>query len=74
MKKININKTVFELTQEYPELIDILVELGFLGVKNPVIKNTLGRVTTLKQGVEKQNKDINQVIEILKQKGFEVEE
>ncbi len=74
MRKININKTVYELTQEYPELIEILYELGFAGVKNPVVRNTLGRVTSLKQGIEKQKKNINEVIEVLKQKGFEVEE
>jgi len=28
-KKLDLNKTVYELTQEYPELIDIMAELGF---------------------------------------------
>jgi hypothetical protein len=72
MKKIDINKTVYELTQEYPELIDILAEIGFLGVKNPIVRNTLGRITTLKEGCKKQGKDIKEVIDILKNKGFEI--
>ncbi len=72
MKKIDINKTVYELTQEYPELIDILAEIGFLGVKNPIVRNTLARITTLKEGCKKQGKDIKEVIEILKNKGFEI--
>ena len=28
-KKIDLNKTVFELTKQYPELIDIMAKLGF---------------------------------------------
>ncbi len=72
MKEIDINKTVYELTQQYPELIDILSELGFLGIKNPVLRNTLGRVTTLKQGCEKQGKNINEVVKKLQEKGFTV--
>lgn len=28
-KKLNLTKSVYELTQEYPELIDIMAGLGF---------------------------------------------
>ena len=31
-KKLDLNKTVFELTEQYPELIDIMAKLGFTGV------------------------------------------
>ncbi len=31
MKEIDLKKSVYELTKTYPELIDILKELGFLG-------------------------------------------
>lgn len=73
MKKINLDKTVYELTEEYPELVNILAEIGFLGVKNPIVRNTLGRITTLRQGIEKQKKDLDDVVKLLKQKGFDVE-
>ncbi len=71
-KEIDINKTVYDLTSEYPELIDILGELGFAGVKNPIARNTVGRLTTLKQGCEKLGKDLNEVIEKLEENGFVV--
>ncbi|MEM4347329.1 MAG: DUF1858 domain-containing protein [Candidatus Altiarchaeota archaeon] len=73
MKKISIDKSIFELTDQYPELIEILYERGFLGVKNPVMRNTLGRITTLRQGIKKQGKNLEELIRILKEKGFEVE-
>jgi len=72
MKELDLKKSVYELTEAYPELIGILKELGFLGVANPVARNTLGRMTTIPQGVEKMKHDLNKVIARLKEAGFEV--
>jgi hypothetical protein len=72
MKEIDLNKSVYELTEQYPELIDILKEQGFLGVKNPVLRNTVWRVTTIPQGCKKQGKKLDEVVKILKEKGFEI--
>lgn len=72
MKELDLKKSVYELTEAYPELIGILKDLGFLGVANPIARNTLGRVTTIPQGCEKQKQDLNKVIQKLKEAGFEV--
>lgn len=72
MKEIDLNKSVYELTTAHPELIDILKELGFLGVANAVARNTIGRVTTIPQGSQKMGKDIAEVIKKLEEKGFKV--
>jgi len=72
MKEINLNKSVYELTESYPKLIEILKELGFLGVRNPLVRKTLGRKTTIPQGCQKQKKDLNEVIKILREKGFKI--
>jgi len=72
MKELDLKKSVYELTEAYPELIPILKDLGFLGVANPVARNTLGRVTTILQGAEKQKQDLNKIIQKLKESGFEV--
>ena len=74
MKEIDLNKSVYELTEAYPELINILKELGFLGVRNPLVRKTLGRKTTIPQGCQKQKKDLNEVIKILEKKGFKIKE
>jgi hypothetical protein len=72
MKEIELDKSVYELTKNYPELISILKEMGFFGVANPVVRNTLGRVTTIPQGCEKQGKDLAEVIMELEKQGFNV--
>lgn len=72
MKEIELEKSVYELTETYPELISILKEMGFFGVANLVVRNTLGRVTTIPQGCEKQGKDLAEVIKELEKQGFTV--
>lgn len=72
MKELDLKKSVYDLTEQYPELTGVLKELGFVGLANPVLRNTLGRVTTLPQGAEKQGKDLEEVIRILEGKGFTV--
>lgn len=34
-KKLDLNKPVFELVQEYPELVDVLKDLGFSEITKP---------------------------------------
>ncbi len=72
MKQIDLNKSVYELTEAYPDIIPILKELGFLGVSNAVVRNTIGRVTTIPQGCEKQGKDLAEVINKLEENGFKI--
>jgi hypothetical protein len=74
MKKIDLSKSLYDLTEEYPELILLLKEQGFPGVANPITRNTLGRMTTLPQGCEKQGKELKDVIKVLEEAGFEAVE
>ncbi len=72
MKEIDLEKSVYELTEAYPELIDILKELGFFGVASAIARNTLGRVTTIPQGCQKQGQDLTEVVKKLEDAGFVV--
>ena len=72
MRDIDLKKTVYKLTETYPELIEVLKDMGFLGVANPVVRKTLGKITTIPQGCQKQGKDLNEVIKKLEEMGFKV--
>jgi hypothetical protein len=43
MKVIDLNKSIYDLTEEYPELVDLLKELGFAGLAFPAVRKTLGK-------------------------------
>jgi translation initiation factor 1 (eIF-1/SUI1) len=71
-KHIDLKQNVYELTEAYPELIEVLKEMGFLGIANPITRKTLGKVITIPQGCKRQGKDLNDVTKKLKELGFEV--
>ena len=73
MKEIDLAKSVYELTEKYPELISILKELGFLGIANPIVRATLGKATTIPAGCKLQGKDLEDVKRTLAANGFTIE-
>ena len=70
MKQIDPHLTIFEITSQHSELIEILAELGFLGVKNPILRKTLGKKTSLLEGCKRQGKSIEEVRKKLQERGF----
>lgn len=71
-KVIDLDRTLYDLTTEHPELIDALFELGFMGVRNPVMRETHGKQMTVRAGCGHLGMDIDKVKAALTAKGFEV--
>ena len=72
-KKIDFSKTVFELTQEYPELIDIMVALGFTEIKKKVMLHSVGKIMTIPKGAQMKGISMVDIISSLQEHGFEIE-
>lgn len=71
-KIADLNKTLYYLTTEHPDLIDALFELGFMGVKNPVMRETHGKQMTVKTGCVHLGLDLEQVAAALRARGYTV--
>lgn len=74
MKQIDIRKTVFQLIQEYPELKEILVNLGFTPLEDSKMLNTVGRMMPLNKGAKQVGISPERLVDALHQEGFEVKE
>ena len=72
MKQLDLNKTVYELTNEYPEVKDIMVELGFKDITSPAAMNFMGRVMTIPKGALIKGISMDKVVETFENNGFEV--
>ncbi len=70
MKKLDFNQSVYELTEQYPELIPILDTLGFHELTNETIRTTLGKTMTLPKAATAKNIDKMTMITKLMAKGF----
>lgn len=73
-KIININKTIYEITSENPEIIETLVGLGFSDITKPGMLQTAGRFMTLPKGAALKKISLESIKEILEVKGYHVEE
>ncbi len=71
-KTVDLNWTLYEITERYPELIEVLFGLGFAGVKNPAMRESHGRQMTLKAGCGHMGLSEDQVAAALRAKGFAV--
>lgn len=71
-KTISLNETIYEICTKYPEIKEILRELGFVDIVNPIMMNTAGRVMTIPKGAQMKNIDIEKIKERLKENGFEI--
>lgn len=51
-KSLDLTKNIKELATEYPEIIEIMKNLGFTDITKPVMLNTAGRFMTLPKGAK----------------------
>ncbi len=49
-KIIDLNRSVYDICNEYKDLPDILHDLGFVDITKPGMLHTAGRFMTLKKG------------------------
>lgn len=71
-KKLDLNKTVFELTQEYPELVEIMAGLGFTEVTKKPMLHSVGKMMTIPNGAKLKKISMMDVVTTLMSNGFEL--
>ena len=69
-KLIDINKNIYELCKEYPEIKGILSDLGFEAINNPVIFNTMAKLTTIDKASKMKNLNMKEIIKKFEERGF----
>lgn len=70
MKKLDLNQNILTLTEQYPELIELLKELGFTEITNPVMRKTAGRIMTIPKGCQMKGVNLDTVKGKLEEHGF----
>ena len=71
-KKIDLSRSVFELTEEYPELIEIMMGLGFTEITKKPVLHSLGKLMTIPKGAKMKNIPMTDVVTALMANGFEL--
>ncbi len=71
-KVINLSKSVYELCHQYPELPQLLHDLGFTDITRPGMLASVGRFMTLVKGATARKIDLEIIKKQLEEHGFVV--
>lgn len=71
-KILDLDKSVASLVKDYPEVADIMVELGFTEIKNPAMLASVGRIMNLKKGSQMKKIPMEEIVRAFREKGFEI--
>ena len=73
-KEIDLSKTVYEIGSKYPEILEVLYELGFHDIVKPGMLNTAGRFMTIPKGAAMKKINMDDVKKSLVEKGYTIHE
>ena len=71
-KILDLDKSVASLVKEYPEVVDIMADLGFTEIKNPAMLASVGRIMNLKKGSQMKKIPMEEIVRAFREKGFEI--
>lgn len=71
-KQVDLNKSLYELCSQYPEIVQIMQEIGFKDIANPAMLNTAGRFMTIAKGAAMKNIDMDMIKQAFEARGFSV--
>ena len=72
MKTLDLSKSVYELTQEYPEVVDIMAALGFIDITKKAMLLSVGRMMTIPKGAKMKGIPMEKIVAAFHEKGFEI--
>lgn len=72
MKTIDFSKSVHEICTAYPEVVEIMKEIGFKEIANPGMLNTAGRFMTIPKGTTLKKIPMEHIKETFAEKGFAI--
>jgi hypothetical protein len=73
-RELNLNESVYLLCTRYPELKDIMAEMGFSDITKPGMLGSVGRLMTLPKGAAMRGIDIGTIKAHLETRGFVVKD
>lgn len=69
---IDINESVYNTCKNHSEIKDILYDLGFDAIKNPIMFNTVARKISIKKALDIKKVSEDKLIEKFRENGFDI--
>ena len=72
-KEIRFIQISIDLVKEYPEVTDIMKELGFSEITNKVMLNSVGKIMTIPKGAKMKGVSMIDIVGAFMKAGFTLE-
>ena len=72
MKPLDLNRSVHDLVKEYPELQQIMYDLGFTEINKKAMLNSIGKIMTIPKGAKMKGISMLDVVSALTSNGFQL--
>ena len=72
MKPLDLSRSVHDLVKEYPELQQIMYDLGFTEINKKAMLNSIGKIMTIPKGAKMKGISMLDVVSTLTSKGFQL--
>ena len=73
-KRIDLGRSVHALCSEYPELLEVMKDMGFKDIVMPGMLSTAGRIMTIPKGAALKKIPLTDVRAALERHGFSIDE
>jgi len=64
-RKLDVNNTLYKITENYPEVISVLVNKGFSQLGDPAKRKLFGKQISLKQAAQLKNLSLDKLVELM---------
>lgn len=64
-RKLDVNNNLYKITEEYPEVISVLVNKGFSQLGDPAKRKLFGKQISLKQAAQLKNLNLDKLVELM---------
>ena len=71
---IDIHDSIFDIVTKYPEAADVLKDLGFEKIVNPVMLKTMGKIMTLPKASDAKGIPMEEIIEAFQKKEITIKD
>lgn len=72
MKPLDLSRSVYDLIKEYPELQQIMYDLGFTEINKKAMLHSVGKIMTIPKGAKMKGISMLDLISTLTSKGFKI--
>ena len=72
MKPLDLSRSVYDLVKEYPELQQIMYDLGFTEINKKAMLHSVGKIMTIPKGAKMKGISMLDIISTLTSKGFKI--